>query len=145
MVWFVQNTSHPDLHVLPVNAWTDLNCIVFHGSERARNMIVKHEFFNKDFPGLRLRLFLVVDPFVYVNRSSHIYRNCYVYIHARIVPSSFISCEFTQIMYIFIYLFKPLFLKISTQILISILEEGGFYTLNAEIKASLTICHSKPK
>ena len=29
----------------PVQAWTDLNCVVFHGSEKARDMIVKHEFF----------------------------------------------------------------------------------------------------
>lgn len=28
-----------------VEAWTDLNCVVFHGSEKARDMIIKHEFF----------------------------------------------------------------------------------------------------
>ena len=28
-----------------IEAWTDLNCVVFHGSEKARDMIVKHEFF----------------------------------------------------------------------------------------------------
>eukprot|EP00668_Euglena_longa_P014067 GGOE01018036.1.p1 GENE.GGOE01018036.1~~GGOE01018036.1.p1 ORF type:complete len:1311 (+),score=404.66 GGOE01018036.1:568-3933(+) len=28
-----------------IEAWTDLNCVVFHGSEKARDMIIKHEFF----------------------------------------------------------------------------------------------------